>query len=308
MAKFKKKVENKAQTVTAPKNSDIETDALNAFISKMNEKAIDLGMKNTAFKTPTGAISQQARDLTTTEDIVRLMVNASSYPEIARIWNKKSRTINIYGRNPRKINIKSSFQNPEIENEYYLIGGKTAFFQTPSLNTANISALSLVEDKIIVASIANAYDLTSAWVSLKELLDISKNVLNNIPPEDPSVIKTAECATACILPQYQATFTKIPINFIFSQNGSKILNMLDITKVMTVITALDWVRNIHDEIKFMTSDTDINSDNLFAPDDVISIEDAMIACLLASSNQSARALSRYFGEFMLRKNPHRLIF
>lgn len=104
--------------VTTYTDSECRTE----FVSKMNAKASYIGMTNSTFENASGTSSN---NLTTANDLIQLLVEACSYPEILKVWNKKTYTIAVGGTNPRSITINTSVANQTLENYYYILGGKT---------------------------------------------------------------------------------------------------------------------------------------------------------------------------------------
>lgn len=104
--------------VTTYTDSECRTE----FVSKMNAKASYIGMTNSTFDNASGTSSN---NLTTANDLIQLLVEACSYPEILKVWNKKTYTIAVGGTNPRSITINTSVANQTLENYYYILGGKT---------------------------------------------------------------------------------------------------------------------------------------------------------------------------------------
>jgi D-alanyl-D-alanine endopeptidase (penicillin-binding protein 7) len=73
---------------------------INAFIRAMNQKALSLDMQSTHFSDSTGLDST---NVSTAEDLVRMVNAAYHYPEIREVTTTVSRSISPYGRgNPLK--------------------------------------------------------------------------------------------------------------------------------------------------------------------------------------------------------------
>lgn len=92
------------------------------FVSKMNAKAAYIGMNNSTFENASGTSSNNK---STANDLIQMMIEACSYPEILKVWNKKTYTISIGGPNARSLTIETTVTNQAIENSYYIFGGKT---------------------------------------------------------------------------------------------------------------------------------------------------------------------------------------
>ncbi|MDC4874266.1 serine hydrolase, partial [Acinetobacter baumannii] len=92
------------------------------FISRMNSKAVDLGMTGTTFKNPSGLAA--SGHTSTVSDLLKLGVYASKNATMLSIWGQLNHTISIQGSNPRSIIIDSSV-DPIVNGEPWAIGGKT---------------------------------------------------------------------------------------------------------------------------------------------------------------------------------------
>ena len=58
-------------------------------------------------------------------DILRILIDGATHPGLAKIWNKKTYTLNIGGSNARVETISTTVTNTSFEQEYYIMGGKT---------------------------------------------------------------------------------------------------------------------------------------------------------------------------------------
>lgn len=117
-------------------NSASVSDCVTAFVNAMNAKAIRLGCANHVFDTPSG-LSKTNR--TTAADMLKFVVDACSYPEILRVWNKKHIALSVGGTNPRTVNLDTTVANATLEADYYIFGGKTG-----SLEYSDLTAKALV--------------------------------------------------------------------------------------------------------------------------------------------------------------------
>lgn len=97
-------------------------DAQAAFVAAMNDKASEIGCTASNFVNPSG-MGRVA--VSTCDDLLKILIDGSSYTEILRIWNKKTYTTTIGGSNSRTITITTSVANATLENDYYIFGGKT---------------------------------------------------------------------------------------------------------------------------------------------------------------------------------------
>lgn len=102
-------------------NEATTQEALDAFYAAMAQKSADIGLENSIWTSVVGGGST----LTTAADIVRIGIADCSYNALARIWNKKTYTVNIRGTNPREKLMETTVTNETLEADYYIYGGKT---------------------------------------------------------------------------------------------------------------------------------------------------------------------------------------
>lgn len=79
-----------------------------AFIAAMNAKALDIGMINTNFDDPSGRI---ITNVSTAEDVGRMLMAASQYPEIRRISTYKHLEKHHVVRRHKHVKVVSNIQN-----------------------------------------------------------------------------------------------------------------------------------------------------------------------------------------------------
>lgn len=108
--------------VTLNGETPTDTSAYDAFISAMTAKAAVLGMTNSVFVAASGGT---VNNKMTAKDAVRMTIEACSYPELMKIWCKKSYVIAAGGTNPRNITINTTVTDAALEQRYTILGGKT---------------------------------------------------------------------------------------------------------------------------------------------------------------------------------------
>lgn len=91
------------------------------FVSYMNEKARLLGMTNSKFVNPTGLAQSGQRS--TAHDLAMLSIAAAKSDVLQLIWSARTRTVNLTGLEPRKIEIISSLDYLQAYDWY--LGGKS---------------------------------------------------------------------------------------------------------------------------------------------------------------------------------------
>lgn len=105
-----------------------DTAYVNAFIDEMGVKAAKIGLDNSVWTSPSG-IPETVK--TTAHDLIRVMIEACSYPDILRIWGKASYTVEVGGTDPRNVTLTSTVRgNAAIEAKYKVLGGKTGILES----------------------------------------------------------------------------------------------------------------------------------------------------------------------------------
>lgn len=117
--------------------SETVANCVSAFVAEMNKKAALLGCTGSSFDSPSGL---SLTTLSTVTDMLRFTIEACSFPEILRIWNKKSYDIAIGGSNPRTQTVTTTVANTTLEASYYIFGGKTGHL------TGNADALVMIAE------------------------------------------------------------------------------------------------------------------------------------------------------------------
>jgi D-alanyl-D-alanine endopeptidase (penicillin-binding protein 7) len=88
----------------------------------MNDKAITVKMTNTIFVEPTGLLNE---NVSTAEDLIKLVVAASTYPVITEDSNSK--TVKVPATTQKHIEFRNT--NTLVGNEFDFIVSKTGFIK-----------------------------------------------------------------------------------------------------------------------------------------------------------------------------------
>lgn len=141
--------------------------AVERFVDEMNNTANELGMVDSHFENPTGLSSQH--QLTTAQDITKLMIAALHYREIKKAWGKKTFRLDISGDNPREINIENT--NLVIK-DYDVVGGKTGTLYPGVYNLAVISKSPNGDD--IVSVVLQSPTANDRFSDIRRIIDAVK--------------------------------------------------------------------------------------------------------------------------------------
>ena len=277
-----------------------ETERLNAFVDKMQKKASFVGMEDATIISPSGADSNNKASAL---DLLKMLTVATSYNKLCEVWNKKSYSINVTGVNSRTIDIETSVQDATFESSYHILGGKTGSWGIGGGQYMNNLVVVGTDNKgrAIAGSIMHATNSNTRFSAMKELFDIAVAKLDD-PNYDTSEmnVSNAECAIAWALPPFNATMCEQytpPI--LFEQNADMIYATASTVKILSVMTALDYIQNLYDDYTFTSDDIVGGSGAIFQVGDTVKIIDLIFAMLLPSSNQAAIALAHYAGNIVL---------
>lgn len=270
-----------------------------AFISKMNEKAASLGMSNTTWINPSGLGESGNYSKTSVRDLARMMIEALSYNRLLKIWNKPKYSVRV--KNKSDISITTSVTSPSLENYYPILGGKTGGGD----GYLALVIATVVENIPVVGAISEVStgNTTDRFVAMKQLFDAVKVKIQGGTPSQRAVT-VANCACAYLVPNYNTATVEDSnlLSCLYEQNADKVTTPMSTTKVMTIITALDYIYDIHVPVIIKPLDverTQGTSGSIFSVGDIVSLEDLMYAAMLPSSNQAANAIARYAGQKIL---------
>ena len=156
------------------------------FVSRMNEKAIELGLQNTSYADPSGL---DADNVSSAYDMARLISYASSDDRIAEIMRKPEATVRLTGR-PVTIH-STNLLLSRADMEGNVLGAKTGFIGRSGYCLATLLRLPQVNQPVAVvvlgarsnaARFAEVRNLFT-WLTTKAQGLLEKD---HEPPGDPS--------------------------------------------------------------------------------------------------------------------------
>ncbi len=107
------------------------------FTAEMNRKAHLLGLKQTVFYEPTGL---DERNVSTAQEVAKIIHHAYNYPQIAQITSAKSRRVTIVNRKGRVLQMANT--NLLVLSPYDVLTGKTGYTRA-----ADYCVAALVQNK-----------------------------------------------------------------------------------------------------------------------------------------------------------------
>ena len=264
-----------------------DTECVARFMEAVSEKASALGMTSSTFTRPAG----DGGNMTTARDLMRMLVEAAGYKEIARIWGKDTRAIPVLGANARTVTVNTTVTDPDLEGAYHIFGGKTGSWA----GTEDLVIVAETESHGMVAGVVmDATSGAARFDAMKELLDVVDG--------KGTEVTSAVSAIACAVPagnvfQYEG----YPFPVLYEQNADTETIPASVTKVLTAMVALDHTPDIHETVEFRASDAIGGSGAVFQTGDIVTVEDALYAMLLPSSNMAAQAVARTVGRKLLER-------
>ena len=264
-----------------------DTECVARFMEAVSEKASALGMTGSTFTRPAG----DGGNMTTARDLMRMLVEAAGYKEIARIWGKSTRAIPVLGANARTVTVNTTVTDPDLEGAYHVFGGKTGSWA----GTEDLVIVAETESHGMVAGVVmDATSGAARFDAMKELLDVVDG--------KGTEVTSAVSAIACAVPagnvfQYEG----YPFPVLYEQSADTETIPASVTKVLTAMVALDHTPDIHETVEFRASDAIGGSGAVFQTGDIVTVEDALYAMLLPSSNMAAQAVARTVGRKLLER-------
>ena len=276
-----------------------EEQMYSAFMDYMSKKAEIIGMNNSNFKDAVGA-----ENTSTAYDFLRLMVYAdANYPELKDIWGESSKTISVMGSRARQKTLTSSVIKADLENYYHILGGKTGTIDE-AINLAVILEIPGSLDRLAVvvfyAEGTNSQK-NNRFEAARQVADAALLKYSDPTYDNSRIDVCCESAVACLIPAYGADMNDLKI--LYSKNENLRRAPASLTKILTVICALDFKKDLQETVSYSSFDVDncFWYYNDFYEGDKVTFKDMLYAVFLPSSNPSAVAVARIAGKAILEK-------
>ncbi|OJG74537.1 hypothetical protein RV10_GL004709 [Enterococcus pallens] len=271
--------------------TDEEASAI--FLAEMRKKTQLLGMDNTTLKNINGFYAKG--QLTTSRDLIKLGLHATGYGNLLSIWGKQEHTAAIYGRNVRKVSLKSAMTD-EAETSYTILGGKFDGVGNKTLNS--LALLADKEGELYLASVMGASSekgLADRHEAIKELIDAAKKKKKTAALQSPEGFK-AKSGSILLMPKGNPHYyTCSPPKCTYSVHETEPIPPASLTKLINALVVLDHVQNLYETFEVTSFDLLGESGPKLGEGDILSHLDALHFLLLSSSNTAAKAFSRVVG-------------
>lgn len=276
------------------------TKARDRFIAAMNEKAQQIGMANSIFVDAAGY--DVATNRVTARDMVRMGIEACAYDRLCRVWQTDSFTFKTLDPAHREIECVYGDDVSSLDSAYMLIGKKNGYMPLSGSNKSfTMVAVCIVNDKPIVGAIGILGTMSATVgraqrvTAMKELMDNVKRVMDGGSAQTPT---NYQYGCAAELPFGNvASYERKNISFVYEYQADTQFVPASCTKVLTAMTMLDYITDIHDRLTVLDSDElSTGSGQLLQSGDVINYEQALYLMMLPSSGPTCRAIARTVGE------------
>ncbi|MEW5983309.1 MAG: serine hydrolase [Acidobacteriota bacterium] len=126
------------------------------FVSRMNEKAAELGLTSTAYADPSGLL---ARNVSSAYDMARLIAHAAGDDYLSGIMRQAEFTYQVNGRSRTIRNTNQLVGSPDIE----VLGGKTGFISKAGYCLATLLRLPEVNETVAVVVLGARSNAARFW-------------------------------------------------------------------------------------------------------------------------------------------------
>lgn len=276
------------------------TQARDRFVTAMNAKAQQIGMANSIFADAAGY--DVATNRVTARDMVRMGIEACAYDRLCRVWQTDSITIKTLDPAHREIECVYGDDTSELDTAYMLLGKKNGFMPLSGNNKSfTMVAVCIVNGKPIVGAIGILGTMSATAgraqrvPAMKELMDNVKRVLDGGSAETPTKYQYG-CAAELPVGNV-SSYERKALSFICEYQADVQFVPASCTKVLTAMTMLDYITDIHGKFTALDSDDlTTGSGQLLQNGDVLNFEQALYLMMLPSSGATCRALARTIGE------------
>ena len=269
---------------------------IEAFVERMNTNAKIFGMTNTCFKNASGRDAEG--HYSTASDILRLLIAATTYDKLMLYWGFEEFDINVTGEHARTITVKNTYKGKEAASlgDYYdIFGGKSGSWYSKNGGRHVASAVkSKVDDRWLVGCVMNTGK--DRFIAMRQLMDWLE--AKRVDPNTPDAELDCMYAAATVLPLHSGMAYLGRDLVMVSKDPDGIKAPYSMTKMMTAIIALDYCKP-DEVIVVQENDLQRGSGPKFYDGDRLTMEEALIALMLPSSNTIAKAISRHVGEKIL---------
>lgn len=288
-------------------NINYAQECIGAFAKRMNEKALELGLKNSTFNDPCGIDNSASA-----KDMLKCLLKGQSFEVLRSVWGKETYSVNIEGENPRQRPIVSTVlknDDSHILTDFYnVLGGKTGTLILPgAYNLAFIAQIPDSKDLfacvVMHAQQPNGFP-NNRFKAAKQTLDAGTERYKN---RECAVDADSVCAAAAIvylIPEenrFNPVFDEKYI--LFEKNADEVKVPASMSKILTTIVCMDLIEDLNEKFTVSQQELEIMPKKFYhgdlKPGDVVAVLDLFHAMMLPSSNSSAFVVGYNVGKKLL---------
>lgn len=264
------------------------------FCTHMNEKAKELNMVDSVFNDPAGV-----ENYSTARDILNCLIIAANTEIIFNIFSQEKAEIKIKGSNEREMAFESATLmgkgSSDLRDYYNVICGKGGTLNIPKIFNLSVIVQSPDDNRRLACVVMNALDPSTGtknrFAATRQAIDIATST-----SEEKDIC--AKSAIVCVMPENTWEDPKI----LYKKNPREIIRPASMSKMLTAIIVLEFIKDIHTEIHVKQEIIDMIPDKFYQNDfkdgDIVSARDLISAMFLPSSNAAAYILANFVGEMI----------
>ncbi len=294
-----------------PSASFTDAQCTTAFVDFMAKKCTQFGMSGTTYVNPSGLTYNSA---STPQDGMKLAVAVSSCAKALDVWSTKNRAFSVKGSHARTLNITNNvveLYGALDNNGYKFLGGKGGSLYGNGYERANILLVDIDDKTVAISVMATGQTSYNNIVnSTKELCDMLSASLNGQTPTAGSNLTALVSAgggyAACLVPNVPGAYLNfaLPSELLSKEhsiygNQTASRKPASTTKTMTMLCALEFLKDPFETVQIKTVDISSGSGSTFYDGDVLNIMDALKIMMMESSNTLANTIARYTGQKIL---------
>lgn len=310
-------------------DADCKAMFIKAMQDKMDKMGVDIKINGMTGWSDDRTDVQYA----TAKDMAKVYAYACGYDDLCKVWNtsKDKRIVSKGDITTEHLLHSSVFSYGDgshyanhLTDYYDLLGGKTGSLSSTGFTTRTLGAIVKGPAGVALAGWVRRQDgdtsSHSRFSAMKALVDIAYALIDN-PQADISDLETALVATegatnACIIKvptcntllYKKSNLTKNPDpqydTYIYSYNGDTKVGIASNTKVLNVITALDYIDDLNEIVTLIQSDVSNQTGGSDATPGLsqgekFTVREILYLMMMPSSNKAAQALGRFVGNKLI---------
>ena len=199
-------------------------------------------------------------------------------------------------------NFPSRSELEELYDNWIAIKNNVILELAEKIDTLDSRLDNLTDSKpIFVGALMGANSTSDRFSAMRQLYVVGQKVLNDPTYQtSDSDLTLANYGAVCVLPKHTtAMYENYNFDILYQKNGSTQAIPASTTKVMTLVTGLDYISDINERTTIVSDDIQDGSSSILQAGDIVTIKDLIYAMLLNSSNTAAMAFARVSGEKIL---------